>query len=212
MGRRPSSAKHKRGQTEREWGLAGGRGAGRACEAGGKAATKSESWTAAEEVARESLHGQKLREQDGDGGGGRPPPHHGTTWEAGGLRACVGNWEAPPRVKGLPLLSRRVPDNCFISELEEGQGPPIAPHNPDSAPRGGEERARGGRRMGWRGLLGLLIFGGVVGRWWRLVLRKKGKITLGPSEQGEVSPASEHQQLGLRVPLQRVPAPLTVGM
>lgn len=73
MGRRPSSAKHKRGQTEREWGLAGGRGAGRACEAGGKAATKSESWTAAEEVARESLHGQKLREQDGDGGGGHNP-------------------------------------------------------------------------------------------------------------------------------------------
>lgn len=71
---------------------------------------------------------------------------------------------------------------------------------------------RGGRRRGWRGLLGLLIFGGVVGRWWRLVLRKKGKITLGPSEQGEVSPASEYQQLGLWVPLQRVPAPLTVGM
>ena len=145
-------------------------------------------------------------------GTGRPPPPNGMTQEAGGLWACVGNWEAPPQVKGPLLPSRRVPDNRFISELEEGQGPPIVPHNPDSAPRGGEERARGGRRTGWRGLLGLLIFGGVVGRWWRLVLRKKGKITLGPSEQGEVSPASEHQQLGLRVPLQRVPTPLTVGM
>ena len=102
-------------------------------------------------------------------GTGRPPPPNGMTQEAGGLWACVGNWEAPPQVKGPPLPSRRVPDNRFISELEEGQGPPIVPHNPDSAPRGGEERARGGRKTGWRGLLGLLIFGGVVGRWWRLV-------------------------------------------
>lgn len=35
---------------------------------------------------------------------------------------------------------------------------------------------------------------------------------LGPSEQDEVSPASESQQLGLRGPLQRAPTPLTVGM
>ena len=150
--------------------------------------------------------------ESGMGTRGSPPPPNGTAQEAGGLRACVGNWEAPPQVKGPPLPSRRVPDHCFISELEEGQGPPITSHNPGSAPRGGEARARGGRRTGWRGLLGLLIFGGVVGRWRRLVLKKKGKITLGTSEQDKVSPASESQQLGLRRPLQCTPTPLTVGM
>ena len=87
-GRRLSSARHRRGQTEREWCLAGcwggGRDEGRACEAGGKAATKSESWTAAEEVARESLHGQKLREQDGDGA---PPAPQ---WDDAGSRRALG--------------------------------------------------------------------------------------------------------------------------
>lgn len=106
------------GTEEGRWNVSGawqgaqgrGWGWGRACEAGDKVATKSESWTAAEEVARESLRGQKLREQDGDEGGA-PCPLHGTARQASRLRACVGNWEAPPRVKGPPLPSRRVPDN-----------------------------------------------------------------------------------------------------
>ena len=76
------------GRRKEEWCLAGcwggGRDAGRAHEAGGKAATKSESWTAAEEVARESLHGQKLREQDGD----RAPP--APQWDDAGSRRALG--------------------------------------------------------------------------------------------------------------------------
>lgn len=83
-------------------GRAPGVGAGRACEAGDKVATKSESWTAAEEVARESLHGQKLREQDGDEG---VPPTPPTGW----LRKPAGSrlaWETGrhhPKSRGPPF-------------------------------------------------------------------------------------------------------------
>lgn len=107
-------------------------------------ATKSESWTAAEEVARESLHGQKLREQDGDEAGA-PPPLNGTAQEAGGLRACVGNWEAPPQVKGPPLSQGEFliivlyqswrKDKAFPSR-------PTTPTQPQGEGRGGESEGR----------------------------------------------------------------------
>lgn len=120
-----------------------GAGARRACEAGDKVATKSESWTAAEEVARESLHGQKLREQDGDEGGAPPPPN-GTAQEAGGLRACVGNWEAPPQVKGPPFSQGEFLIIVLYQSWRKGTRPSHHAPQPRLSPkgRGGESEGR----------------------------------------------------------------------
>lgn len=75
-------------------------------------------------------------------GGGMPPT---PPWDSAGSQRAPGlhgklGGTAPSH--GAPLPSRRVPDNCFISELEEGQALPITPHSPNSAPRGGEENER----------------------------------------------------------------------
>lgn len=91
-----------------EWGLAGrrGGGVGSACEAGGKAATKSESWTAVEEVARESLHGQKLREQNRDRGGWGDAPHPamGQRRKPAGSRLTWETGRHRPESRGPPSL------------------------------------------------------------------------------------------------------------
>lgn len=78
--------------------------------------------------------GRSYVEQNGDGGGwGDARPPWDSAEEASGLRAYVKLGGTAPS-QGAP--SRRVPDNCFISELEEGQFFLSRPQPQLSLPRG----------------------------------------------------------------------------
>ena len=129
-------------------GGAPGAGAGRACEAGDRVATKSESWTAAEEAARESLHGQKLRERDGDEGEPPAPQRDGSGGrQAPGLRGKLGGTApsqgAPPFPQGEFLITVLYQswrkDKALLSR-------PTTPDQPQG--EGRRERGEAGGRGG----------------------------------------------------------------
>lgn len=106
---------------------------------------KRGSWTAEEEVARESLRGQKLLEQDRNETrpvlraelrrrreGSAPSSAAGSELEAG---------RHGSRVKGPPFPQHEFLGSDLSSDLEEEQGPSLTPQ-PQSQPRG-EGKGRG---------------------------------------------------------------------
>lgn len=125
------------GNVSGAWQGAGRARVGRACEAGGKQLQNQRAGLRWEEVARESLHGQKLREQNGDGGGWGDAP--APPWDSAGsqrLRGLRGKLGGTAQVKGPPSSSEFLITVLYQSWRKDKPFP-SRPTAPTPAPRGG---------------------------------------------------------------------------